>query len=528
MPFLPHTLIEYQAELRPDSPAIAYKDIKITYRDLSSQIRFFAHAVLNSGLPSQSRIGVYLPKQPETVITMFGTMSAGACSVPINPALKAKQVKHILNDCGVSILVTSPTRLQHLLETIVDCPSLKKIIITDNTLPRQEFSLPIASWDSFCISQGGRLKQPGENDIAAIFYTSGSHGKPRGVVLTHNNLAIGAETVAQYLKLSKEDRILAVLPLSFDYGFSQLTSAFHRGACVILLDYLFPQDVINAVDKYRVTGLAGIPTLWHQLAGINWPDHTKRHLRYITNSGAAISEKLIKHYRNLLPSTDIYLMYGLTEAFRSTYLEPDQVDKRPGSIGKAVPNAEVVIINDKNNECQPDETGELVHVGPLVAQGYWNNIKETKKRFKPLPPSVNSRYGNNQKAVWSGDLVKKDREGYVYFIARRDGMIKTSGYRVSPEEIEQALREIDSVQECAVFTVPHEELGEEIIAAVTMKDKNRLTANKLSVLLKQDLPLYMIPKKFIILEDLPLSANGKVDKNMLLSDFKNKLSRTDE
>jgi acyl-CoA ligase (AMP-forming) (exosortase A-associated) len=527
MSFHLYTQLQYQAELRPDSPAIAYRDIRFTYRDLCLQIKKFAHAVISSGLPMQSRIGVFLPKQPETVIAMFGAMAAGACIVPINPALKSQQVKHILNDCAVSILITSPTRLQHLSGIIHQCSALKKIVITDNSIPEQEYSLPITSWNSFYSDQETELAQPEDKDIAAIFYTSGSHGKPKGVVLSHSNLAIGAESVAQYLRLSEQDRILAVLPLSFDYGFSQLTSAFLKGASVILLDYLFPKDVIHAVDKYRITGLAGIPTLWHQLADIAWPEHIKQHLRYITNSGALFSEKLIRHYRHLLPSTDIYLMYGLTEAFRSTYLEPDQIDKRPRSIGKAIPNAEIVIINEHNKECQPEETGELVHAGPLVAQGYWNNAEDTKRRFRPLPPSVSSKYGHSQAAVWSGDLVKKDSEGYMYFISRRDDMIKTSGYRVSPEEIEQSILEIDCVQECAVFSVPHEELGQSIVAIVTGKDKHSLTAGKLSARLKQTLPGYMVPRKFIITDDLPVGVNGKVDKNMLHAEFESAFSDTE-
>ncbi|MEM7304062.1 MAG: acyl-CoA ligase (AMP-forming), exosortase A system-associated [Pseudomonadota bacterium] len=515
------TSIKDQAMYLPENIAIQNDDIEISYQTLHNDIHKFSSALLGLNIDKGSRIGVFLPKQPETVIAMFGSLSAGACLVPINPALRALQVEHILNDCEVSVLITSLIRLEQLSIIIERCPALKKIILVDKKIPDQKYSVSVTSWKCFCSPANNLSIEVNETDIAAIFYTSGSSGNPKGVVVTHRNLSVGAESVIQFLNLSAQDRILAVLPLSFDYGFSQLTTALSVGATVCLLDHLFPKDVINALETFDITGLAGIPTLWFQLAKLEWPAPIKNQLRYITNSGGVLSENLISHYRNLLPSTEIYLMYGLTEAFRSTYLEPDQIVSRPLSIGKAIPNAEVFILNQENEECRPDEIGELVHAGPLVASAYWNNPGETKKRFRPLPESLPSKYNNQQQAAWSGDLVKKDSEGYIYFVARKDAMIKTSGYRISPTEIEQVILNVNNIDQCAVFSVSHDELGQAIIATVIFKDHKDLNNMELQPSLKKLMPAYMIPKIFNTRSHLPMTENGKVDRKKLIREFEN-------
>jgi len=242
--------------------------------------------------------------------------------------------------------------------------------------------------------------------------------------------------VASYLGNSATDRILAVLPLSFDAGLSQLTTAFSVGACVVLMDYLLPRDVVRAIARYEVTGLAGVPSLWNQLKALHWPEQAVQSLRYITNTGGAMPVSTTRTLQQILPNTLIFLMYGLTESFRSTYLPPDQLNIRPQSMGKAIPNVQILVINEDGEECAPNEPGELVHRGALVSLGYWNDPEKTAERFKPcpaLPPEI----PNTELAVWSGDQVMKDTEGYLYFIGRKDEMIKTSGYRVSPTEVEE-------------------------------------------------------------------------------------------
>ena len=302
--------------------------------------------------------------------------------------------------------------------------------------------------------------------MAAILYTSGSTGNPKGVVLSHRNLLAGADSVATYLENTAADRILAVLPLSFDAGLSQLTTAFSRGASCVLLDYLLPRDVIRAVARYGVTGLAGVPPLWNQLVQCEWPQEAARSLRYITNTGGKMPVATTRTLQRLLPDTRIFLMYGLTEAFRSTYLEPAELERRPESIGKAIPNAEILVVNGEGGLCGPGEPGELVHRGALVARGYWNDPEKTAERFRPCP-GQDPALPLPEMAVWSGDQVVRDEEGFLYFVARKDDMIKTSGYRVSPSEVEEVAYASGMVAGAVALGLPHAMLGQAILLLVT-------------------------------------------------------------
>ena len=524
MNFLLHSPLFSQAKLHPDHIAVEYKQEKISYQELSVLASEFAGGYAEMNLAKGSRVGIFLPKQIETVSAFFGTLFAGGSIVPINPILKANQIQHIMCDCDVSILVTSLARLKQLDEVINHCPELEKIVLVDynpEKLPNS-ISKPIVDWKNFCQTyQHEDAPELIESDLAAIFYTSGSTGKPKGVVLTHHNMRVGAESVAQYQNNSQQDRILAVLPFSFDYGFSQLTTAMVSGATVILLDYLLPKDVIKTLEKTKATGLAGVPPLWMQITKLDWPDSVKTHLRFITNSGGAMPQTTLSILQDKLPNTDIFLMYGLTEAFRSTYLPPEQVNTRPTSMGKAIPNAEIFVINADKKECQPGEVGELVHRGPLVAQGYWNDPAKTAERYKPLPVSLTDGRTVQELAVWSGDSVKKDEEGYLYFVSRTDEMIKTSGYRVSPTEIEEALLQLDDVSEAVAMGVPHPELGQAIVVAATSNSTSENLEKEIVSALKKQLPPYMIPQEISIRKELPRNANGKFDRKQLSLELEN-------
>lgn len=519
-----HSPLFAQAALRPDSIAIEYKQEKISYLELSKRVKDFASGYSRMGLSKGSRVGIFLAKQIETISSMFGTLYAGGSIVPINPVLKPHQIEHILCDCDVSILVTSKARLQLLSDVLANCPELEKIVLVDfdDSIASENHPKPISSWEDFTRTE--EIEHPPniiESDLAAIFYTSGSTGKPKGVVLTHHNMRVGAESVASYQNNTDKDRILAVLPFSFDYGFSQITTAMVSGATVILLDYLLPKDVIKTLEKTQATGLAGVPPLWMQITKLDWPESIKENLRYITNSGGAMPQSTLSILKEKLPNTDIYLMYGLTEAFRSTYLPPDQVNIRPTSMGKAIPNAEIFVINSNNEECKPGEVGELVHRGPLVAQGYWNDPAKTAERYKPLPPSLTDGRTVTELAVWSGDSVKKDEEGYLYFVSRTDEMIKTSGYRVSPTEIEESLLLLSNVNEAVAMGVPHSELGQAIVVVVTSHSSSESLVDEISAELKKQLPVYMLPQKIYVLDQLPRNANGKFDRKQLYLDFEN-------
>jgi acyl-CoA ligase (AMP-forming) (exosortase A-associated) len=353
-----------------------------------------------------------------------------------------------------------------------------------------------------------------DTDMAAILYTSGSTGKPKGVVLSHRNMVTGAKSVASYLENRPSDRILAVLPFSFDYGFSQLSTSFVAGACCVLMDYLLPRDVLRAVERKSITGLAAVPPLWVQLAALAWPDSVRKHLRYITNSGGAMPGATVAALRAALPDTKVFLMYGLTEAFRSTYLPPDQVEHRPDSIGKAIPNAEILVVREDGSRCAPGEPGELVHRGSLVSLGYWNDRQKTAERFRPAP-GQDPGLVLTELAVWSGDTVRTDEEGYIYFIGRRDEIIKTSGYRVSPTEIEEIVYATGLVAEAAAFGVPHAILGQAIVLAAVAKNGAGSGDQALLDLLKVRLPTFMLPAHVTWRDSLPRNPNGKIDRKRL-------------
>lgn len=510
----------YESALRaPSAEALAYQGQRLAYDTLAESVIVFSGALLALGLARNERVAIYLEKRIETVVAIFGSTAAGGVFVPVNPLLKPDQVAYILKDCNVRILVTSPERLFFLANTVHNCPELHTVILVgpSQDLPLLE-GIKIVHWSEVIHNAPTTVLPHGriDNDMAAIFYTSGSTGKPKGVVLSHRNLVTGARSVAKYLENTGEDRILSVLPLSFDYGLSQLTTAFYRGASVVLMNYLFPQDIIKAVAHERITGLAAVPPLWIQLSQQKWQDNTT--LRYLTNSGGKMPRPALDALRKLLPHTKIYLMYGLTEAFRSTFLLPAELDKRPDSIGKAIPNAEVMVVRQDGTLCEVDEPGELVHRGALVALGYWNDIEKTAEHFRPAP-GQNAGLTLPEIAVWSGDTVRMDNEGFLYFVGRNDDMIKVSGYRVSPSEVEEVLHALPGVTEVAAFGVPHPTLGM-VIAVVVHCIDSILTPQMILHECQRRLPTYMVPAHVEIFETpLPRNPNGKIDRRSLQLSF---------
>jgi acyl-CoA ligase (AMP-forming) (exosortase A-associated) len=459
------------------------------------------------------------------VFGLFGAAAAGASFVPVNPLLKPRQVAHILPHCNVRVLLTSAPRLESLRDIVTACPDLHTIVLVEDQVPAtmQPFRQTVLSYGEFR-RMGSGLATPHRRidaDMTAILYTSGSTGNPKGVVLSHRNMVAGARSVASYLGNTQEDRILAVLPLSFDAGLSQLTTAFSVGASVVLMDYLLPRDVTRAVAHYGVTGLAAVPPLWNQLKDLEWPAAAVRSLRYITNTGGAMPVHTTRALQQTLPNTLIFLMYGLTESFRSTYLPPDQVNIRPESMGKAIPNAEILVINDQGRECAPHEPGELVHRGALVSLGYWNDPEKTAERFKPCPVQP-AEIPNTELAVWSGDQVMRDEEGFLYFISRKDEMIKTSGYRVSPTEVEEVAYACGLVSSAAAVGLPHAALGQSILLIVTPAPDAQVDAVLEEAVLahcRRDLPNFMVPGRIVARASLPHNQNGKIDRRMLAEEY---------
>lgn len=525
------------AQRTPDAEALIYRSECLSYAQLAINVERAASAFLQQGLQRAQRVGVYLEKRLETVIAMFGASYAGGVFVPINPLLKAEQVRHILADCSVTILVTSAERLASLQLILGQCGGLQVILVIGAVSPGAlacPANVRILPWQEVCEDASGGVVSTVSStisstvahraidaDMAAILYTSGSTGKPKGVVLSHRNLVAGAASVAGYLGNDCHDRILAVLPLSFDYGLSQLTTAFHAGAAVVVLNHLLPRDILQAVQAERITGLAGVPPLWRGLAHLPWP--TDCSLRYITNSGGSMPSSTLRQLQQVLPRAKPYLMYGLTEAFRSTYLPPEELPRRPDSIGKAIPNAEILVVRPDGTPCAANEPGELVHRGALVALGYWNDAVKTAERFRPLQLHQRAHQDGlpfAEIAVWSGDTVRADAEGFLYFISREDEMIKSSGYRISPGEVEEVLHSHASVAEAVAIGVPHPALGQAIVVVASAHENGGIGIGiDVDVLLaacKAQLPGYMVPARIVVHDgSLPRNANGKIDRNLL-------------
>lgn len=508
------------AERTPSAIALTSGLESLDYEALANHIEAFSNNLVANGLKRGERVGIYLEKRCEFVIACFGAAAAGGVFVPINPLLKPEQVAYILNDCNVRVLITSPERGELLNEALSDCNDLQYLVQTHSTtLAPPPLSKRSVDWSSMLSTVPAHQHRCIDSDMAAILYTSGSTGKPKGVVLSHRNMVCGAQSVASYLNNQASDTLLAALPLSFDAGFSQLTTAFHVGARVVLLNYLLPRDVIKTIEREKVTGMTAVPPLYIQLAQVNWPESISEHLRYFATTGGRMPGETLATLRKKLPKSQPFLMYGLTEAFRSTYLPPDQVDLRPGSIGKAIPNAEILVLRNDGTPCHPDEPGELVHRGVLVSLGYWNDPEKTAERFKALPNQAQGPRAGlpiPEIAVFSGDTVRMDDDGYIYFIGRQDEMIKTSGYRVSPTEIEEIIYGTGLIGECAAFGVDDEQLGQVIQVVATRPSGTETSPTEILAACRKVMPGYMLPTDIHIQPDpLPRNPNGKIDRQTL-------------
>ncbi|WP_446655099.1 acyl-CoA ligase (AMP-forming), exosortase A system-associated [Blastomonas sp.] len=492
--------------LRGNGPASALilREGSLSYDTLNLRIGLLAAWLTTMGLAHGDRVATWLPKNETTCLMPLAAARAGLVHVPINPVLKRAQVAHILADSGAKLLIANRTRLTTLLAG--DMPAACCSLDDDEAM---------AAWKAGEASLDASSHDP--KDLAAILYTSGSTGKPKGVMLSHANMWLGAISVAGYLGLASDDRTLCVLPLSFDYGQNQLLSTWAAGGTAVPLDYLMPRDVVKSCVRHGITTLAAVPPLWTQLVEIDWPAEATATMRRLTNSGGALSPALVKQLRGIFPETRIFAMYGLTEAFRSTYLDPDLIDRNPTSIGKAIPFAEILVVNDAGQDAAPGEEGELVHTGPLVAQGYWQDAERTAERYKPAPAF--STYGGM--AVWSGDRVRRDEQGLLYFVGRRDAMIKSSGNRISPAEIEDAATSTGLAAEAVALGIPDPQLGQAILllvrpAAVPQPEQ---LVDDLLIAMKRDLPAFMLPKIVELRAEFPKNPNGKIDRALLVAEI---------
>ncbi|SDY57472.1 acyl-CoA ligase (AMP-forming), exosortase A-associated [Lysobacter sp. yr284] len=497
-----------QARDFPDAIALEHDGQTCGYAQLDRDVGALAAGLRGHGFQAGERIALYHDKSIRMVAMLLAILRAGCIAVPVNPKLKPAQVRHVLRDSGASAVVATALRAAELGRH--KALARARVLLTDSRPPAPAASAaPGLYWeDCLAAAAAPPPASPIDADVALLIYTSGSTGLPKGVVVSHRNLVAGAESVVAYLGIDRDEVILGLLPLSFDAGFSQLSTALVAGARLVLHNYASARFVPALCAASKVSLITAIPPLWAQLAAAPWGEHA-RTLRTIANTGGHMPASLLRSLRAVFAQARPFLMYGLTEAFRSTYLDPAQIDRRPDSIGKAIPNAEILVLRPDGSRCAPGEHGELVHRGALVTLGYWNNRAKTRERFRPLPRSI-SPGALPEYAVWSGDIVRADEDGYLYFVGRRDELMKISGYRVSPTEIEKALMRFGGIREAVVFGVDDEALGTAPVALLVPQDASFDLAAALAHC-KRELAGYMVPR-LAVCAALAHSANGKIDR----------------
>jgi acyl-CoA ligase (AMP-forming) (exosortase A-associated) len=504
MNYLIHHAFLESCDRFPDKIAVIDNSSSLTYCKLLERAGGLAERLHACGIVRGDRVVFMLEHCIDQAVTILGISSSGAVFVPINRVLFPEQVKFILNDSEASVFITSEILHEKLRETLCGCPALKHVVHIEET-PKT----------------GAVVRNTGciENDLAALLYTSGSTGSPKGVMFSHKNLTAGVTIVSEYLGITSSDKLLGVLQLSFDYGLNQLLTMLSSGGTYRFLTYLVPEDIVRVICEESITGLAGVPQTWMFLMRSSLGKKPVPTLRFITNSGGSVPTKVLEFLRESLPSTDIFLMYGLTEAFRSTFLHPSDLPMHPTSMGKAIPDTEILVLReDGTTPCAPHEIGELVHRGPTVTLGYWKRDKDTRRVFRTIPiEGFNGLI--SERVVFSGDLVKRGEDGFLYFVSRKDSMIKCSGIRVSPTEIEEIVFRSGLVQGVAAVGIPDTLAGQVVVLFAVPLDGNygamRDFEHRIEDYCSHYMPNYMIPQHVVPIDTIPKTPHGKTDYPLL-------------
>lgn len=512
------SFLEHSAQLDPNKIALIVDQRRYTYLEIEQQSNRLAHAFLKRGLKRGNRVVIHLDNTLEAVIAVFAVLKAGGVFVMVNPTTKIDKLTYVLNNCQAHALIIPDKKRNTLFEHSDLLPHLKTAITVgsdsehkvDNDLqmPQFEFWTQLQAEFADCITPPPITTI--SIDLAALVYTSGSTGNPKGVMLTHLNMTSAARSITTYLMNESNDIILNVLPLSFDYGLYQLLMAFRVGATLVLeRSFTYPHAVLQRMIDEKVTGFPLVPTMSAILLKMDLSKYDFSKLRYITNTGAALPTEHILTFRKRLPHVQIFSMYGLTECKRVSYLPLDQVDIRTGSVGTAMPDTEVFIVDDAGHRLPPEHVGELVVRGTNVMKGYWEAPEQTTERLRPaeLP---------NEMYLYTGDLFRMDKEGYLYFVGRRDDIIKSRGEKVSPKEVENVLFANERISEAAIMGDPDPVLGQSIRAIITLMPGQELSEKEVLAYCRKHLEDFMVPQKIEFRDELPKSPNGKVDKKQLV------------
>jgi amino acid adenylation domain-containing protein len=510
-----HHFLAGSAERFPEKVALVCGNQRLTYQEIDTRAGRFAAGFQALGVKRHDRVAVFLENSAESVISIFGILKAGAIFIPLNPTLRARKLGYILKDSGARALVTQYKRSEVVSEAVRVAPELEHAVWVDGPHGSGRdgvIRIHHHSWQEvFGASSEGTSRAASPRnidlDLASILYTSGSTGEPKGVMCAHASMVAAAMSITEYLESQPDDIVLNSLPLSFDYGLYQVLMTFLVGGTVVLeKSFVYPRMALAKVREEGVTGLPIVPTMAALLLQIqDLSKYDLSSLRYITNTAAALPLAHIRRLRALLPWVKIFSMYGLTECKRVSYLPPEFLDEKPASVGIPIPNEEVFIVGEEGKEVGPHEVGELVVRGANVMQGYWNDPGETARVFRQ-----GSRPG--ERLLYTGDLFRRDEEGFLYFVARKDDLIKTRGERVSPREIEDTLCNMEGIREAAAMGVPDEILGQAIRVAVVPSDGKSLTEKEVLRYCKENLEAHMVPKYVEILDSLPVTATGKPNK----------------
>lgn len=513
VPLLHDYLIDSARRL-PDKIALVCDGQRLSYAEIDERSNALAHALARCGIGRGDRVVVFADNTVETVVAFWAVLKANAVVSVVSPQTKADKLAHLLNDCRAAALITDARHTSIFVDAATRSPHLKAVIVSGRRDEHQMAHVPgLLGWETV-LAAGPRDNRPPrlnlDIDLAAIVYTSGSTGDPKGIMLTHRNMLTAATSITAYLENVEDDVILGVLPMSFDYGLYQMIMAFRMGARLVLeRSFAYPAQVLKTIVEEGVTGFPGVPTIFAIMAEMKTlRQYDLARIRYVSSTAAALSVRHILFLRDLFPQARIYSMYGLTECKRCTYLPPEDLDRKPASVGIAIPNTEVWIVDEHDNRRGPNQVGQLVVRGATVMKGYWEKPEATARRLKPGPLP-------GEHVLYTGDYCRFDEEGYLYFVGRMDDIIKSRGEKVAPKEVEDALADVPGVKDVAVVGVPDEILGQAVKAFVVLEAGVTLTEKALQLECQKRLEAFMVPKHIVFVADLPKTTTGKIKKSDL-------------
>ena len=503
----------FSAGRYPSKTAIIIKSREYTYSSLKENAIRIASHLAGSGIKKGDRVALYMNNSWECIVAIYGITLSGAAFLAINPQTKADKLQYILNDSGAKILISESILAHELLQALPGAETVDEVIITGSADKFKGISgISLTVFEDVISANSILYTLPViiPNDLAALIYTSGSTGFPKGVMMTHQSMVFASWSLIEYLRLSEEDRIILLLPLAFDYGLYQLLmSVTVGGSLIVEQSFTFQTSVYKQMENFRPTVFPGVPTIYAMMIAANKKTGISfDFIKKITNTAAALPSEFIPDLKKIFPGALIFKMYGLTECKRVCYLEPELIDIKPGSVGKAIPGTEVFLLSPDGNPVPPGEKGILHIRGPHVMLGYWKKDELSREMLKQgsLP---------GERILCSNDWFRTDDEGFLYFLGRNDDIIKTRGEKVSPVEVENALYKIEGIKEAAVIGVPDEIMGEAIVAFITTHDHSRRDEKEILKECMTRLELFMVPQRIIFIDEMPKSSNSKIDKKIL-------------